>query len=167
MNRTRDILNLGRVQNATQDEIFKSVCLDVSEQLDSDLVSIWFFDDIQSHIECQANYDAVTGNFSDGQILHQKDYPHYFKTIIEYNSISAPNARTNSATKELSKGYFAPNRILSRLDFILHNEFKPIGVICCENRSYIRDWTEADKSYLRKIATLVSSRFHFCERVTT
>ena len=161
MQRTREILSLKHLETATEEAVFQAVCLDVSEALDADLVSIWFFDDAHSRIDCQSRYDAPTARFSCGQSLLKADYPRYFETVVEYNFIAAPDAQTHPATSELTEGYFIPNEIQSLLDFILHKDCKPIGVICCESRAKRRDWSEKDKSYLRAIASLVSGRFRF------
>jgi len=161
MNRTREILSKKRSTPATKEEVFKSVCMDVSENLDADLTSIWFFDKDQTQIECQCCFDAITKEFTKGGALKNADYPTYFNSIVEFNFISAPEALTNSATKELAESYFKPKGIVSLIDFILHRNFNPIGVICCENRSSIRNWSESDKDYLRSISALVSFQFQF------
>lgn len=161
MKRTRDVLNAGSLQSISDQDVFKAVCLDIAENIGSDLVSLWFCSFEGSGILCQCRYDALTDTFSEGQRLMKEDCPRYFEAIIEYNYISAPDARSHPATRELTETYFKPNGIKSLLDFILHEDFRPIGVVCCENRQKIRHWSEADKSYLRSIASLVSSRFQF------
>lgn len=161
MKRTREILSLKQVEDATDEKVFKAVCLDVAEDLEADLVSIWFFDSNQTRIECQCSYDAVTGEFSKSHALKRNDFPSYFKTVVEETFISAPDACTHHATKELTEIYFKPNGIQSLLDFIIHKDFKPIGVVCCENRSTRREWSEENKNTLRMIAALVSHRFRF------
>lgn len=161
MQRTRKVLNPSPTQSVSDQDVFEAVCLDVADHIRADLISIWFCSFDGTGIQCQRRYDKITGRFSDGQALMKENYPNYFENIVEYNYISAPEARTNPATRELTEDYLEPNGILSLLDFILHENFKPIGVICCENRSCIRDWSEADKSYLRSIASLISFRFQF------
>lgn len=163
MERTRQILRQQHLETTAEAEVFQAVCLDLSETLNADLISIWFFNDTHTQIKCQHHYDACTQASGKGLELHKKDYPHYFKTIIEETVISASNALTHPATKELTEGYFIPNEIKSLLDFILHKDYKPIGIICCENRGCIRNWSEQDKSYLRSLAALVSHRFHFSD----
>lgn len=149
------------VDSVHDQDLFKSVCLDVAEHVESDLVSIWFCSFEGTGILCKCRYDAATGIFDDGQRIMKKDCPRYFETMIEYNYISASDARKHPATRELAEIYLKPNKVQSLLDFILHEDYKPIGVICCENRSSIRHWSEDNMSYLRSIAMLVSSRFEF------
>jgi len=161
MKRTRKVLNPEPTQTVCDQDVFEAVCLDVAENIGADLVSVWFCSLEGSGILCQCRYDAISGIFSEGQRLMKEEYPRYFEAIIEYNYISAPDARTHPSTRELTETYFKPNGVRSLLDFILHEDFRPIGVVCCEHRQEIRNWTEADTSYLRSIASLVSSRFQF------
>ena len=161
MKRTREILKPDTVKTVKDEDVFEAVCLDVAERVDSDLVSLWFCSFEGTGILCKCRYDAITGVFSEGQRVMKEDCPRYFEAMIEYNYISAPEAREHHATRELTEVYLKPNGIRSLLDFILHEDFKPIGVICCENRSSVRHWSQKDMSYLRSIATLVSSRFEF------
>lgn len=161
MQRTREILKPKTTENVHDQDVFEAVCLDVVEHVQADLVSIWFCSFEGTGILCKCRYDATTGVFTEGQRVMKGDCPQYFETMIEYNYISAPDACEHPATRELSEKYLKPNGVLSILDFILHEDYKPIGVICCENRSSIRNWSEKDMSYLRSIAMLVSSRFEF------
>lgn len=158
MKRTRKILKSKSIDDET---LFQAVCLDVAERVESDLVSIWFCSFEGTGILCKCRYDAITGLFSEGQRVMKADCPLYFETMIEYNYISAPEACEHPATRELAEKYLKPNGVVSLLDFILHEDFKPIGVICCESRSSIRHWSDEDMSYLRSIATLISNRFRF------
>jgi len=163
MLRTRKVLNLKQIDSILNHEVFEAVCKDLAEEIDANLVSIWFCAREGTGIECQCAYDVVSGEFTHGQFLSKNEHPIYIQNLIEYNYISAPDVRTHPATKELIEDYFEPNGILSLLDFILHKDHKPVGVICCENRRVHRNWSEDDKSYLRKIAALVSHRFRFSD----
>lgn len=161
MRRTREILKPTTIDTLHDQDVFEAVCLDVAENVKSDLVSVWFCSFEGTGILCKCRYDAITGIFSEGQRVMKEDCPQYFATMIEYNYICAPDAHKHPATRELAKIYLEPNGVRSIMDFILHEDYKPIGVICCENRSSIRHWSEEEMSYLRSIAMLVSSRFAF------
>ncbi|MBK1880136.1 GAF domain-containing protein [Pelagicoccus mobilis] len=144
---------------ATKEEIFKSVCIDAAEQLDADLTSVWTFNEKKTQIECQLRYDALDETYTSGLVLKKEDYPRYFKAIVEENIVNAPMARTQIATKEFTESYFEPNGIHSLLDFILHDDHVPVGVLCCENRRGVRQWSREDEDFLRSLATLTSFLF--------
>lgn len=84
--------------------------------------------------------------------------PTYFSTILHENFIVATEARSHPATAELVDPYFRDHDIYSLLDYVIHDNFKPIGVICCENAGGLRHWREEDVSYLRQMSTLISFR---------
>lgn len=159
MNRTKALLESEDEDQITSQKVFEAVCMDASENVNADLVSVWFFDEKNTQIECQCVYLRDSNEFARGLILRASDYPKYFKSIVEENIISAPDARNHPITSEFTDGYFKPNGIVSLLDFILHKDGKAVGVICCENRGEIRHWSKGDKNYLRALATLTS--FHF------
>lgn len=141
------------------EELFRAICMDTSHQLDADKTSVWTFDLGQTLIECRCGYDALSEQFSSGQILRRADYPVYFQSIIYENIVCAPQARLQAATREFTETYFKPAGIVSLLDYILHDHGRPYGIICCENRRAIRPWSDADQDYLRRIAVLTSFLF--------
>jgi GAF domain-containing protein len=161
MQRTRKILSLQATENISENTIFQAVCEDIHERVDADLTSIWFFNSSKSTLKRQCQYDALEGNFDKGHIITKAEYPGYFETILEDNYLTAPDVHSHYGTKALSETYFDPKGIKSLLDFIIHRDFQPIGVICCENRRSQRNWNESDKNYLRSIASLVSVRFRY------
>jgi GAF domain-containing protein len=157
MGRTRALL--AKARQVSTPEFFQAVCLDTSGDLDIDQSSVWTFDPHGQKIECQCRYDALTKEFSRHQALRQQDCPRYFRAIVEENYVCAPDVATHPATREFLESYFKPNGIVSLLDFIMHEDAVPYGIICCENRRGIRQWSEADRNYLRSIATLTSFLF--------
>ncbi|MGJ8652591.1 MAG: GAF domain-containing protein [Opitutaceae bacterium] len=158
---TLEILRPEHVETTPKEEVFKTLCVNLTEDIQADIVSIWFFDKSQTAIHCQIYYDAKSKTFEKGQILRRSDYPHYFEAIIEEKYISAADAQHQNATRELAEDYLIPHGIQSTLDFVLHEGLRPVGVICCENRVNPRIWSEQDKNILRAIAELISLRFAF------
>jgi GAF domain-containing protein len=161
MQLTRNILSRKQQGSISDGTVFQEVCKDVAIDLNVDLVSIWLCGDPdrKSYIECQCRYDAKNETFEKGEIVWKADCPVYFETMIEDNIIAAKDVSKHPATRDMMEIYFEPKGICSLLDFILHKDFKPTGVICCEMRGTPREWTEKEIGYLRAIAALVSHRF--------
>lgn len=162
MQRTLEIMVDGRASERGPHEIYRAVCEDCAEHVDADLVSIWLFDASRTSIVRAAAYDAESGIHSaDPMRLSHDDSPEYFRHIREQTVIAASDACGHPMTRTLADSYFRPLGIVSMLDFIIHRheDFAPIGVICCENRGHRRDWSEADINYLRRIAALTSRHF--------
>lgn len=159
MNRTVKVLEKVTSESVPPFVIFQAVCLDIAEETKANRVSIWHLEKDHSCIRCACFYEAEAGVFSEGQVLFAVDHPNYFKSILAEKFIVAPNAREHSATAELTDNYFRPHGIFSLLDFVIHENFKPSGVICCENAGAPREWRDDDVSYLRQISTLISFYF--------
>ncbi len=158
MKRTQQAIAIAVDDRCDNGEVFRAVCEDASEHLNADLVSVWKFEEEGDAIRCLCAFDALAESFSSGQSLSKNDCPTYFATIVEENTICAPDARTHPVTRELTEPYFLPNGIISLLDFIVHHDFRPVGIICCENRGGLRDWSQEDRDYLRSLAMLASFR---------
>ena len=156
MDRTRDLLETVDDEAPANDAVFEAICRDAAENLDADLVSVWRFRKGPKRIECLFALDVPTDAVSKGQSLLESDFPTYFKSIVEETIVCAPDAVEHPMTRELAAPYFEPNGIVSLLDFIVHHDFQPAGIICCENRASRRDWSEDDREYLRRLATLAS-----------
>lgn len=73
--------------------------------------------------------------------------------------INAPEARTHDLTKYFNETYFVPLNIQSLLDFVLHQNFLPSAIICCESVGKVTHWTDENIESLRRIASSSSMYF--------
>jgi len=137
-------------------DLHQAICLDAAQNVKANFVSIWRFDTDLTKIICLFAIDIRTGETSSGQELMRNDFPRYFEFILQETTICAPNACTHHQTNELCDSYFKPNGIVSLLDFIVHKNFKPVGIICCESKVTVRDWSAENISYLRNLAAYTS-----------
>lgn len=158
MERTAEIVHAA-LPTTSADQVFRSACREVSAYTGANRVSIWCFNEDNASIRCDCYYEFETDSFSEGTVLRADDHPVYFAAIQEQQVIIAPDARTNPITAEFVDTYFRDNDILSLLDFILHRDFQPAGIICCENAGRPRAWRDEDVAYLRQMATLISFFF--------
>ncbi|MGS2720613.1 GAF domain-containing protein [Paraglaciecola aestuariivivens] len=144
----------------TIDRKLKMICEVTAELISgADRISLWRFEDDYSKIVSSVSYDSSKNKFEDSSELHRKDFTPYFDAIINQNVIKASDARNHPATECFTELYFEPNNIYSLLDFILHEDFNPIGVICCESLGNIYEWSEKDVQSLRRIARASSLYF--------
>lgn len=159
MERIVKILDRARSEAITPDTVFKAVCMYIAENTGANRISIWHFAADDRSILCDCFYDVDSETFTEGQVLQAENHPTYFETILTENVIIAPDARSHPVTKELTEPYFLQHDIYSLLDFVIHDNFKPSGVICCENAGARRDWSYDDVSSLRQVSTLISFYF--------
>lgn len=147
-------LILGEQPTAPEDKLLEALANDVLDGLNVDLVSIWFFDDLNTSIKCSYSIDKFNKRDLRGVILKRKDFPNYFTAIIEGVSIRASDVTQDIQTKELIDAYLKPNGILSLLDYVIYEGEKAVGLICCETTSEYRKWTDKDVDYVRILTVL-------------
>ncbi|TPH16469.1 GAF domain-containing protein [Litorilituus lipolyticus] len=138
----------------------KEICLTTVKLIKgADRVSLWRFCSDKASIESLICFDTSTHSFSFGQVLKKEDYLAYFQGILKEEVINAPTARTHELTQCFNESYFIPHDIYSLLDYILHQDFEPYGVLCCESIGSITQWSEADVETLKKLARASSMYF--------
>lgn len=125
----------------------------------ADRVSLWSFSDDFEKIESLICYDSSNGDITSGMSLNKSDFNDYFKGILEQEVINASEARTHDLTKHLNETYFDPLNIQSLLDFVLHQDFVPSGIICCESVGRVTHWTDENIKSLKRIASSSSMYF--------
>jgi hypothetical protein len=129
----------------------------------ADKLSLWTFQDNYSKIVSSVSYQRINHKYGGKAELKREDFGTYFDAIINNEVIKANDAREHPQTACFKDQYFKPNNIYSLLDFILHHDFKPIGIICCESVGKIYQWTEDDVKSLRRIANASSLYFNLQE----
>lgn len=147
-------LILENSSNAQEEQVFEALAKDVLEGLNVDLVSIWYFNDDHSVLTCKYDLDKNNKiNLKDFQLL-EKDYPHYFNSIIEMVSLKVDDVYSHPVTQELVEDYFKPYNIYSLLDYLICEGGKTTGVICCETTSGKRNWQEEDVDLIRVLTVM-------------
>jgi hypothetical protein len=142
------------------DKKLKMICQVTSELVDgADRVSLWTFKDNYSKLVSSINYDSTKNRYGGVLELSRESFAVYFDAMINNEVVQADDARTHPQTSCFKDLYFAPNNIYSMLDFILHHDFNPIGVICCESVGRQYSWTDEDVQSLRRIARASSLYF--------
>jgi hypothetical protein len=146
--------------NVSIEDKLKEICLTTAALIKgSDRVSLWCFDEDFKSVKLLTCFDTSTGTFSSNQTLKQSDYSDYFSGILKNDVINAPHARTHELTQCFNNSYFIPLEIYSLLDFILHQDFNPHGVICCESVGKITQWSDDNVETLKRIARSSSMYF--------
>ena len=142
------------------DEKLKKICSGALQAINkANRVSLWKFNDDKSEIICLICFESLTGEFTSGATLNQKDFPDYFQNILNGQVLMASDARAHPATACFNKAYFEPNQIFSLLDFVYQKDFESTGVICCESAGKQVAWDEHDVKCLRRISHMTSLFF--------
>ena len=147
-------------QTLTAKDKYAAICRCVLQCVPkTNRVSLWKFDDSRSAIHCLMLLDECGKPEQAEIVLTQTQYPDYFSAIIQRETVSASDARSHPDTRCFAKDYFPNNDIHSMLDFIFHQDFRPVGIICCESVGKQVEWDSKDESMLRRTASIVSMFF--------
>ena len=132
--------------------------------LATERVSVWFFRDDRSGIQCLDLYERTPGRHSQGQELAAADFPLYFRALEQDRTIAAHDARVDSRTREFEASYLTPLGIVSMLDVPVRVEGRMRGVVCHEHVGSPRRWTVREQNFAASIGDFVSLAIEASER---
>jgi len=147
-------------KSASRQTLLETICRSAVKLIpNANLISLWVFEEGATQIRSLINFDAAADSFSDNIVLTKADFPPYFEAILEEQLVVASDARRARATACFTESYFEPNDIHSLLDFILHKDFKPVGVVCCESKGEKVHWNTKDIESIGALSTMISFFF--------
>ncbi len=145
-------------------DAFQTVTRVAAECLHTERVSIWFFTEDRSAIQCADLYQLVIREHTRGAVLRETDYPTYFHELDEERIVAADDAQTDSRTAEFTAPYLTPLGITSMLDIPIRSEGKMIGVICHEHIGPMRRWTLEEQHFAASVANTVALAIEAADR---
>lgn len=156
---TGNILSYGRNKVISGGDLVPSleqVLRKTAEVVDVSRVSVWEYEAETESIRLVVAYDTVSKVFSYDQRLYRKDYPAYFRSLLEEKIISADEAAKDARTAEFCNGYLQSLGIKSMLDspFFVQGEFK--GILCFEEQRSPKAWDEVDAFFSMALSKLIS-----------
>ncbi len=155
--RQNALIDLSRKDISELKEFLRELTEVDSKILNVERVSIWFFNEDMTKIHCKDQYNLIKDSHEDGTILEASKYPHYFKALTEFHSISASNAQNDPLTKEFTETYLKPLNIVSMMDTPIWLKGKLIGVICHEHiGNKLKEWTLEEQDFSGTISNMVS-----------
>lgn len=153
-----------QVYGGNLQEAFRTITQVAAECLRTERVSIWFFTQDRSAIQCAALYQSATREHSQGSVLMATDYPKYFKELNSERIIPADNAQADSRTNEFTATYLAPLGITSMLDVPIRSEGLMVGVICHEHIGPTRHWTLEEQHFAASVSNTVALAIEAADR---
>ncbi|NOX87780.1 MAG: PAS domain S-box protein [Calditrichaeota bacterium] len=132
--------------------------------LEVERVSVWIFDESFAKIKCFDLFEKRKDHHSKNQILAAKDFPAYFKEILQDHLIDADDALQDPRTKEFSETYLKPLGITSMLDIPIRVEGGLKGIVCIEHIGKARHWEIDEKNFARAISEIISLAFEAYDR---
>lgn len=137
---------------------FRRLTEAAAKTLDIARASIWFYDVEKAAITCVDLYEKERDQHSDGTVLAARDFPAYFRGLLEERTIAAEDAHTHPITREFSAAYLRPLGIGAMLDVPIWVDGEMVGVVCHEHVGAAREWSPDEESFaylMGSVAALV------------
>ena len=136
----------------------------VSKTLNIDRVSLWFFNEDKSILNCSDLYKLDDHIHEKGSSRDTKDYPIYIHALETCHNITAEDASTNPDTTELREDYIKPNGIISMLNVPIWLQKEMIGVLSMEQTGNSKTWTFEEQDFAASVSYILSLTLEASER---
>lgn len=121
-------------------------------------LSVWLFNNEHTAIISMGEYDLRSHTFKKESVLHEKDFPTYFKALQKNKILLAPNIYTDPVTSEFTEDYSKPNDIISLMDIPLRIGGELVGVMCFEKTGKAeRVFTEKEQTFAFSVSLIFAS----------
>ncbi len=145
------------IQRGLIDESYEMLSKSVSDCLNADRISFWYFDEKLNTLHC--DYCFVGGKELDsfkGNTWNKKEFYSFFKTVQTEQVIAASDARNHPGL-----GYFS-DHIIQNYDIgafvatlIIHNG-AVTGVLLVELKGQVRRWESYEVQFIKNISDVLS-----------
>ena len=152
------------IYNGNLEQAFQTITRVSAVFLCVERVSIWFFTENHSAIQCAKLYQFTTQEYSQGLVLAASTYPRYFRELEVEQLVVADDAQHDLRTAEFTEGYLAPQGITSMLDVPIRSGGRMVGVICHEHIGPRRHWTLEEQHFAVSVANTLTLALEAADR---
>ncbi len=152
------------IYNGNLEQAFQAITRVAAVFLCVERVSIWFFTENRSTIQCAKLYQFTTQEYSQGTVLAATTYPRYFRELETEQSVVADDAQHDPKTAEFTASYLAPLGITSMLDVPIRSGGQMVGVICHEHIGPMRTWTLEEQHFAVSVANTLTLALEAADR---
>ncbi|WP_427161893.1 ATP-binding protein [Aliinostoc sp. HNIBRCY26] len=151
-------------QTGTLTAVFREITEAAAHALLVQRVSVWFYNQEGSGIECLDLYNIHNQEHTFGQVLSKANYPAYFQALALGESLHINNVIIDQRTQELFTTYLSIFEVISLLSTPIWVGNRLLGFLCCEHCHEVREWTGEEKYFAGAIADFVSLTIEARER---
>ncbi|HRY33457.1 MAG TPA: PAS domain S-box protein [Bacteroidales bacterium] len=143
----------------------KKICQIAAETLNTDRVSIWLFDEAETEISCMQLFDRRRG--SEGRMqIRVEENPPYFEALSKNRIVAVTEVEGDQRLEGFSS-YLKENNIRSMLDVRIGLGVERTGVVCWEECTMQRHWTEEEISFACRIVDVITFFLESGRRIAT
>lgn len=152
------------IYNGNLEEAFQTITRVAAVFLCVERVSIWFFTEDRSAIQCAKLFQFTTQEYSQGTVLTATAYPQYFRELTAEQPVVADDAQHDPKTAEFTASYLAPLGITSMLDVPIRSGGRMVGVICHEHIGPLRSWTLEEQHFAVSVSNTLTLALEAADR---
>ncbi|MBS0150106.1 MAG: PAS domain S-box protein [Nitrospira sp.] len=152
------------IYNGNLEQAFQTITRVAAVFLCVERVSIWFFTEKRSTIQCAKLFQFTSQEYSQGTVLAATAYPRYFRELETEQPVVADDAQHDPKTAEFTASYLTPLGITSMLDVPIRSGGQMVGVICHEHIGPIRYWTLEEQHFAVSVANTLTLALEAADR---
>lgn len=150
----------GRLRDTLQE-----VLVIAATALRVDRVGVWLLQEgAKRSIRCHLLYQPAAAGLYSGVLLHERDFPNYFRAIEARRLVALPDVWAEVEARELWEPYLRPLAIGALLDAPVYRGGRVAGVVCHEHIGGPRGWSEREGDFAVGVAETVSRLMEEAER---
>lgn len=127
-----------------------------ADTLEIGRVSIWHITSDGAMLVCDDLYCKTEKEHTEGAVLHQEEFPHYFAALQRGEVIVANDAQNDPRTSDFTERYLKPQGISSMLDIPIIQEGKVVGVVCHEHLDTPKVWQPEEQDFAIAMGSTIS-----------
>jgi signal transduction histidine kinase len=158
------MLELAALDKRDTDEALRRILRFDAESLGIERVNWWSLETTPRAIRCELSYQLSSSAYTGGDTLYERDYPRYFRALLEEQVIAAEDAPVDPRTAEFATTYLQRHRIGAMLDVPVWVGGRLAGVLCHEFVGSTHPWTPAEKELATSMGQLVATTLEVRER---
>ena len=156
ISRQKVLLELYKEDFSNLEITLKHLTVTVSKTLNIDRVSLWFFNEDKSILNCTDLYKLYDNIHEKGFSLDTKDYPVYIHALETHHDITAEDASKHPELREFKEGYIKQNGIISMLNVPIWLQKEMVGVLCLEQTGNSKTWTFEEQDFAASVSYILS-----------
>jgi GAF domain-containing protein len=107
-------------------------------------------------LRCVGMHSESRGAEAGSAELREHEFDVYFSELLKRGVYASADVLADPNLQGLVKPYFMPSGVRSLLDVAFQVNGKAFGVLCIEQVHQRREWTPAEHTLARHVATLIS-----------
>ena len=127
----------------------------LSQTLKVNRVSVWQFSPDGKELLCLASLNAISGQFSHGELLEQSSHTDYFQAMRQQRCLASHHAQQDERLASL-RTYLVARDVSAMLDAAIVVGGLHHGILCAESQTPHRQWQQDEINFICSAADILA-----------